>query len=201
MCYAPVLSIRLDRIAYLLFCTRHACWCHPSGLITRPPRVIIASGVIPICSKQGPTSWCLTGPSRPGSPTLHILPMRDKNVYLSLITDAWSRKIVGYPCVCQFAGRRGQPSLEHGGAWPSYPYDLDPPSIARATTRPFIVVMARRAPWPMAMTGSRMPRLNGVTAFHRENCYLIILPIWRRSAKWRPNWCASIIRKEDRIPP
>ncbi|MBS1211148.1 MAG: family transposase [Proteobacteria bacterium] len=73
-------------------CARRAYWLFHAVPTTRPRTVITAFTAIPICSRRGRSNVVQRAPSKCGSPT----PTQGACAYLSLITDMWSRRIVGY---------------------------------------------------------------------------------------------------------
>ena len=77
-------------------CAVHGCWCHPRGHITKPRTAIIDSGGTRTYSKTVSNRSRRTLLSKYGWADITYLPTPNKYVHLSLVTDAYSRKIVGY---------------------------------------------------------------------------------------------------------
>lgn len=81
---------------YSISCAGIACWCRPDGRITRRRTAIIVSGAIPNLLKAGPEQVRAEASEQVWVADITYLPTRRRCAYLSLVTDAYSRKIVGY---------------------------------------------------------------------------------------------------------
>ncbi len=82
----------LEGIVYSMFCAIIANWYVESGPITRRLTAIIVFAAIPTSSHQ----VIATGPEQVWVADITYIPTREGSVYLSLVTDAYSRKIVGF---------------------------------------------------------------------------------------------------------
>ena len=74
-------------------CASTSCWCPKNAALPKPPTRITASTATPTWSKTPPTP---TAPNQRYVSDITYLPTRQGTVYLSLVTDAFSRRIVGH---------------------------------------------------------------------------------------------------------